>query len=259
VASHHIMRSICLLLFLFIACSQAPSSKPVSDREHDGFAGPVKKVFVEWSPVYRPWGNIPIGSRCREMTKHYDENGRLMMHSTYPGSCGSDERREEYTYAPDGSRTAKAQEIRGKDSPPPPPPMATGSNTKQETGEPRTTFKYGPSGLLIEEASLRPSGKVIYKYTYTYDAKNRMLEMTGYNSDGRVSDRRVYGYAGDNRAPSEFAYYGPDGKAHERTTYSEYEFNSRGDWIKRKETSEETFNRKSISIVSREIEYYSPK
>jgi hypothetical protein len=85
-----------------------------------------------------------------------------------------------------------------------------------------------------------------------------MVEMTGYNADGSVSDRRVYGYVGGS-APSEFAYHGPDGKVYERTTYSEYEFNSRGDWIKRKETSEETFNRKSTSIVSREIEYYSPK
>jgi hypothetical protein len=254
------MKSFCLLLFLCFACSHALPTQPVSDRERDGFVGPVKRVFVEWSPIYRPWGYIPVGSHCREMTKGYDENGRLIQHSIYPGSCGSDERREEYSYAPDGSRTANVQEIRGKNSPPPPPPpIGTGSNSKQETGEPRTTFKYGPSGKLIEEVSVRPSGRVIYKYTYNYDTKNRMIEMTGYNADGPISDRRVYGYVGDNGAPSEFAYYGPDGKVYERTIYSDYEFNSRGDWIKRKETTEETLNRKSVSIVSREIEYYSPK
>ena len=35
-----------------------------------------------------------------------------------------------------------------------------------------------------------------------------------------------------------------------------YEFNSRGDWVKRKETTEETFNRKTISWKIRQIEYF---
>ncbi len=37
---------------------------------------------------------------------------------------------------------------------------------------------------------------------------------------------------------------------------SDYEFNSQGDWVKRKETREERFNRKSVSLTIREIEYY---
>jgi len=36
-------------------------------------------------------------------------------------------------------------------------------------------------------------------------------------------------------------YYGPDGKIYERTSYTDYEFNSKGDWIKQRVTTEETF------------------
>jgi len=56
--------------------------------------------------------------------------------------------------------------------------------------------------------------------------------------------------------PSGFAYFGSDGRIYERTTYTDYEFNSKGDWIKRKQNKEETFNRRSVSMTFREIEYY---
>lgn len=159
------MKYIFTLLIFCLACSQAPVTKRESDREHDGFIGPVKKVFVWWSPV--SGGNYPAGARCRDMTKVYDQSGRLMQHSVYPGACGSDEIRMDYSYAADGSRTEKSQEIRGKDSPPPPPPpMASRSNSDEDKGEPKMVFKYDPkSGKEIESTSIRPSGKIIYKTT----------------------------------------------------------------------------------------------
>jgi hypothetical protein len=193
------------------------------------------------------------------MTKVYDESGRLLQHSVYPGACGSDEIREDYTYAQDGSRTAKTQEFRRKDSPPPPPPMAPPPGYKEEVGEPRMVFKYDSLGKHIEAASVKPSGKVIYKNTYSYDDKGRMIEGIGHDRDGQISDRRAYSYSGDNHVPSGFIYYGRDGKVYDRTAYTEYEFNSRRDWVKRKETREQTFNRRSISITFREIEYYADR
>ena len=117
-------------------------------------------------------------------------------------------------------------------------------------------FKYDPSsGKKVESTSIRPSGKIVYKTTYTYDGKGRMIEITSYDSDGQVSSRRVYGYSGDVSVPSSFAYYDGKGNVYERTIYSDYVFNSEGDWIRRKETREERFNRRVSSTV-REIEYY---
>ena len=248
------MKHLLLVLIIGVACTQAPRTSRESDRQHDGFVGHVKKVFVTWSPV--SGSNYAAGSRCRQMTKVYDEGGRLLQHSVYPGDCGSDEIRDDYTYAPDGSRTAKKQEIRGKDSPPPPPPMAPPPGYKEEVGEPRMVFKYDASGKLIEAASVKPGGNIIYKNTYSYDVKGRMIEGTGYDRDGKISDRRVYSYSGDDLVPSGLTYYGRDGKVYERTEYTDYEFNSQGDWVKRKQTSELTFNRRTVSITLREIEYY---
>ena len=77
------MKHIFVALILCVACTQATVRERSSDREHDGFVGPVKKVFVEWSPI--SGGNYPVGSRCRQMTKVYDQGGRLMQHILYPG------------------------------------------------------------------------------------------------------------------------------------------------------------------------------
>ena len=251
------MKAGALLLIFSLVNAQAAK---VTDRVRDGFIGPVQKVYVEWSPVDRPYNDIPVGAHCRQLTDLYDRNGRLIQHSVYPGSCGSDETRYEYTYAADGSRTSRTQEIRSKDSPSPPPPVNMGSTTTtpQDVGPPRVSFKHDSEGKLIELRSVRPSGKLIYRNTYTYDTQGRLIETTGHDANDQISDRRVYTYATNERVPLSFTYYGRDGKIYDRITYSEYEFNSIGDWTKRKETTEQDLNRHRVSLVTRTIEYYSP-
>jgi hypothetical protein len=250
------MKKILALLLIFSVCSQASTPEKMSDREHDGFVGPVRKVFVEWSPIYQSHENVQAGTRCRQMTNLYDRSGRLTQHSVYPGSCGEDEIQESYTYAEDGSRLTKTLEIRGKNSPPPPPAAAIGSRTERETGRPSEVFRYDSSGRLIEAAVVRPSGKIAYKLGYLYDKEGRLIETANYEENGEVSARRVYKYEGNKRVPSEFAYIGRTGKVYERIVYTDYVFNSHGDWVKRKQTSEETLDRKSIAFMLRNIEYY---
>ncbi|HEU4834787.1 MAG TPA: RHS repeat domain-containing protein [Pyrinomonadaceae bacterium] len=247
------MKHFILLLIFFIVSGQT-ATKRESDREYDGFVGPVKKVFVTWTPI--SGSPYPPESKCRQMTNEYDQSGRLTRHSVYPNSCGSDEIREDYTYSADGDKTIKVQEIRGENSPPSPPPVAAPANAKIENGPPKEARRYDDAGRLVEKGLMLPSGKFRYKSTYTYDAKGRLVETTGYDGDDRVTSRRVYAYSGDQRVPSSFIYYGGDGKIYEQTTYTDYEFNSKGDWIKRKHTTEETFNRRRVSMFHREIEYY---
>jgi len=116
--------------------------------------------------------------------------------------------------------------------------------------------RYDSAGKFIELRSVRP-GKQIYRITYTYDSQGRLLEQTGYDDKDQAADRRLYTYADKERVPLTFAAYGRDGKLYNRTTYTDYEFNSTGDWTKRKETTEEDSSRNRVSLVTRTIEYYS--
>ena len=248
------MKSFILVLVVCLVGSQATVTKRQSDREHEGFVGPVKKMVATWVPI--SGSTYPPGTKCRDRAHEYDQAGRITRLSLYAGSCGDDEIREDYTYSPDGEKTTKRQEIRGENSPPSPPPAAVLPGAKRENGPPKEARRYDDSGRLVEEGNVMPSGKFLFRHRYTYDAKGRLIDDTGYDGDDRLSHRRVYTYSGDQRAPTGFMYYGPDGKIYERTSYTDYEFNAKGDWIKRKLTTDETFNRHSVSIVSREIEYY---
>jgi hypothetical protein len=98
----------------------------------------------------------------------------MIQSSVYPGSCGSDEIRELYTYDKEGNRISHTEEIRGENSPPPPPmPMPEPGAKKDEgvKGPPKTTFKYDAHGVLTERSTFRASGTLIYKIIYTYDVK----------------------------------------------------------------------------------------
>jgi hypothetical protein len=225
----------------------------MTDRQYAGFAGPVKRVFEEWSPIYRPWGDIPTGTRCRKSSTTFDNTGRAIQHSIYAGRCGEDEIREYYSYDREGSRTTRVEQIHGKDSTAPPPIIA---NPDWEPGTPKDVRKYDAKGRLAEESTIAPSGKIIDRYEFLYDGDDRLIESRGYVPQGRVEVRRVWDYEGNQRGPSTFAYYGRNGKVNERTRYAEYEVNARGDWVSRKEFTEETLNRKTIALVYRKIEYY---
>ena len=198
------MRSILAVLILCSIYPQGVTTKNASDREHDGFTGPVKSVSVEYSTIYESHPSTPVGSHCRDMKNVYDKDGRLMKHSVYSGSCGSDEILEEYTYAKDGSRSAKTRAIRGRNSPAPLAGIRLATSTPDDDGEPRTTFTYDSSGRVIEQAYVGPTGKLRYKSEFKYDTKGRLIETDGSEADGQVSVRRVYSYEGDNRVPSGF-------------------------------------------------------
>jgi hypothetical protein len=203
---------ILILMMLVFSYAQTSAPKRISDREQNGFLGPVKKMFAEWTPVDQPRGGTPPGTRCRQQTSLYDTDGRLLQNSVYPGPCGSDEIRETYTYAKDGSRTSTTQDIKGVNSPPSPPPAAPPPGEAIEVGPPKTTFQYDSSGRVIEMAVLRPGGKLIYKTAYKYDKEDRTLETISIDPEGTVTSRRVYTYEGNQRVPSSFSYFGQDGR-----------------------------------------------
>ena len=98
-------------------------------------------------------------------------------------------------------------------------------------------------------------GKLIDQTFYDYDSMGRLIETRSVDANGAISVRRVNGYEGGNKAPSTFSYIDGRGKAIERSTYSDYEFNPQGDWVKRKVKTEETLNRKQTLIETRKIEY----
>src|SRR5262245_10872109 len=246
------------LIFCLLSL-QSPGDFIKSERECEGFVGPVKNSLEEWSPVSGyPY---PSTTRCRSRAHVYDKDGRLFQYSYFTGACGSDENREHYTYDLGGNRTSRTEEILGKNSQPPPPPLSQPGAMigPAVRGFPKTILIYDAKGMITEKANFRIDGKPTYKTTYSYDEKGRLQEMQVIHSAGNRY-RWTYKYEGENRFPeSELSFAGYGNNPSSTVTYTDYEFNPQGDWIKRKETSKETTGRTTVSIHYRSIEYYTAK
>lgn len=246
-----------VFITIFVFCSlflQSSSVGKKSEREFDGFVGPVKSAFEEWSPI--SGYQYPSNARCRNSSKVYDQNGRLIQSSLYPGACGSDEIREHYTYDQEGNRTERTEEFQGKGSPPPPPPPMPplGANGQVVKGPPKTTFKYDANGRMTEKVHLRANGDPTFKNICIYDEKGRPQERQVIHSDG-TRYRWTYKYEGEKRFPeSQDSFDGDSNKPSYTVTYSDYELNAQGDWVKRKETTPKT-----VSIHYQKLEYYPVK
>ncbi|HZS49069.1 MAG TPA: RHS repeat domain-containing protein [Blastocatellia bacterium] len=250
------MKLLILSLFFSLVIVQTRPPKQMSDRELAGFVGPVKMVSGEFELIQGTYGDQLIGKQCRDFREIYDESGRLTQRSVYPGSCGADEDIELYKYEADGSRASTHLEIHNKNSPPPPPPIAGPTGDSDDTGTVREIFRYDSAGKLVETSSVRGKGKLLFKISYEYDSAGRLTETRSQGAGNTTPVRRVWGYDGDNKVPMAFSYINGRGQIEELTSYSEYEFNPQGDWIKRKVRTTESLNRRQTSIETRKIEYF---
>lgn len=254
-----------LILFFF----QSAATHKKLDRENNGFIGPVKKVNQTWSPVSDN-GYLKAGKIYQSNIEIYDPDGRLIQRSYFSGSDSKDEHKEFYKYDTDGNRIIdKSEYIKAPDSPPdPPPPMPEPGSEKKAKANPRKVFKYDSRGNLIGEFYYRVDGSPLNHTIYKYDADDRLIDSQFIIDDReQFSSQRTYKYEGRLRVPAEETIIYPKSKFNVtgtiyKSTYSEYEFNSKGDWIKRKSTSESSSldgrsnNKASVSLYFRAIEYY---
>jgi hypothetical protein len=246
-----------LMLAILIAGSfQSPAGRRVSDREQDGLLGPVKTIISEWSPVGGPRNGIHPGTRCPSQSSVYNEHGRLEQRSSFAGACGCEEIRDVYSYAQDGSQTEKTERIPAPGCPPPPPPMAAPPGSRP-AGPPHRVFKYDDAGREVESSLLWPDGSLISKSVYEYDAKGRLTETTVFDGKGQMTYHNITVFNGESKTPASSTYFRPDGKKSSQITYSEYELNTQGDWVKRTETHVDSRGETQVSLKYRTIVYFA--
>lgn len=252
------MKMILFLLLFSLAFGQAGNVKRKTDRELDGYVGPVKQVLKEWSPLEKARYNIQPGTRCRTHAAIYDEQGRQLQSSLFSNSCGTDENRDLYTYDAEGNYTIRYEFFHDPKSPPPPPPAMPPPGAKpRATGPPKAVFKYDAEGRKSEKSVINSNGDLTYRIVWEWDDQGRMKELQAFDPDGTMYSRSVYRYEGKQRNPVEWLSYGRDGKLSSRTIYSDYKLNPQGDWIERKETSEAAGQSRDVSLSFRTIKYHA--
>ncbi len=251
------MKMILSVILCALAFGQITSVKRKSDRELDGYVGPVKHVLKEWSPLEKARHYIPPGTRCRTHAAVYDEQRRQLQSSHFSNSCGTDENRDTYTYDAEGNYTIRSESFHDpKSPPPPPPPMPPPGAKPRATGPPKAVFQYDEQGRKREKSIINSNGDLLYRIVWEWDDQHRMKEQQAYDAGGAMYSRGVYRYEGTQRNPVEWHSFGREGKLSSKTVYSDYKLNAHGDWVERKETSDATGQSRDVSLSIRTIQYH---
>lgn len=236
---------------------QEPVSKrPKSDAEDDGLKGKVKTVFTETEDLSGTWS---VGGRKPSSMDYYNEQGNLTKRESYDYRGNPSDIRV-YGYL-DGDRASHYKSIDYEYNPPPMMAPAPAPGKSKPKYDPRYSYKfkykYDDSGRLIEEAWYGNSGELWLRYVYKYEGKQK--EQLVYSKDGSLNQKYSSTLDDKGNEIEEIIYDTKDNSVREKYSYS-YEFDARGNWIKRTTSKWTTKDGKSqfepYSMTYRTITYY---
>lgn len=237
---------------------QSPAApRPKSDAQEEGLRGRVKTVYSETQDLSGKWE--VAGPKPSSMA-HYDERGDLTRKVGYD-SKGNLFQVQVYGYI-DGERVSNYKLVRHEYDP---PAVAVSGRWGAAAEKPRPDprygsmykYKYDAGGRLVEQALYRNDGELSSRRLYKYEGDKR--EELFYTADGKLNQRYVYTFDAEGRA-TEWAVYEPrDGSVRSRSSYA-YEFDARGNWVKRTTSEWVTKDGRSFFepsyVTHRTITYY---
>jgi hypothetical protein len=234
------------LLLVSIGTSSTLAQKKQSDREFEGFHGPVKTVSVENVELKQSGGTAVEGDRKPHKMLTFDPDGNLVSDKAYDHN-GQEFDVRTYSFI-DGERVVK-HDVLSKNV-----IRVTAGPRKQDKrpADPRYSakikHKYDSQGNQTEKAWLYSDGRPGLRYAYKREG-NRSEEMV-YRPDGSLSHGSK-SKLDDKGNEVETTDVVPGYPPFPKTTYTYLEFDSQGNWIKRKQSRGD-----STSITYRTITYH---
>jgi antitoxin component YwqK of YwqJK toxin-antitoxin module len=285
------MKNFLTLLALTFAWVQPATAQADTDRGRAGLVGPVRTVRAETARASDESGQPAEGERVLTQLLSFDEKGNVTGQSVF-NPDGSPNRKLGwgYTYDAEGresertflnaegaltSRSVSAYDKKGRKT----------ETTFYNPGGPVNhvqTFAYDDRGRVMREVHLNPDGTIRNSSVYTYDADGRLAERAQYKPDGALIQKRISTYDGKGRetdwaihrgdgAPvmSQKRSYDERGNVVESVSYvngaqvsretSTYEFDARGNWVKRRvarEAVKKGASHTEVEVNYRTITYY---
>lgn len=234
---------------------QTPAApRPKSDAQEEGLRGRVRTVFSETQDLSGTWS---VSGRKPSSMEYYDERGDLTKKESYD-SKGNLFQVTVYGYI-DGERVSSFKLVRHEYDPP--APLAVGAAGPERKPDPRYStmykYKYDAEGRLVEESLYMGNGRPSTRSVYKYEADRR--ESLVYASDGSLNQRYLSTFDGKGNETEWVVYETRDGSVRNRYSYA-YEFDARGNWVKRTTSKWVTKDGKSFfepsHLTFRTITYY---
>lgn len=258
------MKKILLIFVAMTFCLTVSAQKKMTDREMEGLKGSVKTVFEDYMLTYVSSGPSEINKRFKSKEYYFDKNGTLNQ-EIYPSY------NYKYIYSIiDGFKTFKSIPIKVDNSP-------------KNTILTRDIDEEKP--LEENEKIVPPDDRFDLKFVYEYDKNGKVVKEKHYGNIGKLWRISTFKYnnkgliieenAEDTVANTKYIYKYDDKDnliktLEERdvkngidsiseTIYSDYKFDSQGNWLERKvtRTSESSGDTYSTNMIYyRKIAYY---
>lgn len=225
-----------------------------TDASDEGLRGPVKTVLTESDDLSGTWS---VQGRKKNSFDTYNEQGNKLRTELYDYK-GNLDRITVYGFI-DGHRVSVSKTIE-RDYNPPPVAMAPAPGAAIKKSDPRFDnryeFKYDEKKRLTEKTWLQSNGDVWLRYVYKYTGNQK--EELVYSENGSLNQRYLY-TLDDKGNKIEQTFFGRDGSVEEKQAYT-YEFDAKGNWIKRTTsrmlTKNGTAQLQPYSVYFRTITYY---
>jgi hypothetical protein len=240
------MYKLFLLALLSAFISVGSTAQVVTDRQAEGLTGNVKTLVSEGAVLEGKPGKWKELRRVRDSTTVWDKEGyeieRVIGASDKPFMklVASHDAKQKIRiekrydlYLNDSSRPrGVVHDAQGKPMQSPLPPA--------KTQEPSVVikeilYKYDDDGNLSEKLiyEMQQGKKKFYvRRVYLWDADGKPKEEQWYDESGKPTRKFVYKYDLQGNEIEHIIIEGKN-KIISRTTYSEYQFDSQGNWIRR--------------------------
>jgi antitoxin component YwqK of YwqJK toxin-antitoxin module len=146
-----------------------------TDREKDGWLGPVKSVVTEMAPFTKRAGHWVLNPRTKGFATTYDRDGRKTTES-----FGSDV----LFSAGHPNDTINKSDDEGH--------VIEQEKYQNGTLQYRVFFTYDAEGRETERTVCSPDGTLLTSTIHKYDAHGKAIEMSVYKSDGSVDHKISY-------------------------------------------------------------------
>ena len=227
-----------------------------SDAEDDGLKGKVKKIVQESEDLS---GKSAKQGRKLSTVEFFNEKGNYIKREYYDYR-GNPSTITVYGYL-DGKRVSKSGYISYEYNPP--PPAAPNPNEKPKPkSDPRYSYEYiskYENEKLVEDQLFSNRELPLTKTVYKYDGNQ--IERLVYASDGSLNQRYVSVLDKDGHIIEQTNYDQTKSKHYgDRKYIYTYEFDQKGNWIKRMTSQEVVENGEKVLkpsyITYRTITYY---
>jgi hypothetical protein len=220
---------------LLLCGSIANAQQHKSDREDAGLKGKVKSIVVETEDLPNSSNHQSAGKRQSSYTELYDMQGNLTERLAYDYRGNL---RDKIVYMTiDGVRASKTESIQHDYDPPPPMAPPAQGTPKQRDLRYGTKYKdtYDAKGNRIERVLIYNDGSQGTRLVYTFDNKGNKTKMKFYPSNETLEFITNYVYNSKGYQISEMSIKA-DGRLRYTFTYEYLEFDSKGNWTKRKKS-----------------------